>query len=235
MKIAVSIITLNEKDYIKQALASCTFADCIYLLDGGSTDRTIQKAMAGAKEAKTELVYKTKDWADHFGDQRQHALRLVADDVDWWLRLDADEIYPPLFQDNIRDLLANLAENVMATRIRQMNLIDKSGIYSSSRGGWETWPRIFRNVRHQDKPAWEWLGQIHEYCRLMTLQGLVDPKTVSLNLSVNHYGWLSEERRQDREELYLNMPGSGFEPGSLTKRTHQARLLPSLALESSAE
>lgn len=230
MKIAISMISLNEKSYIKQAIASCDFADYVCLADGGSRDGTLQKAAAAARQADIEFIKKKARWADHFGNQRQEALMLVPEDVDWWIRLDCDEEYPALFRQNIRALLESLPDDCLAARIKQINLIDE-GIYSAGRGGWETWPRIFRNLRHDGDSAWHWQGQVHEYCRLMTLRGLIDPEPANLNLSVIHYGWLSKERRQNREKLYLQMPGSGFEAGSLTAREHVPRMLPYLAFE----
>lgn len=228
MKIAISMISLNEKEHIKRAIASCGFADYICLIDGQSTDRTVQLASSMANKIGVKFIKRVKPWQTHFGEQRQAALQLVPEDADWWIRLDSDEQYSPLFQENIRALLESLPENCAAARIRQVNLIEP-GIYSAARGGWETWPRIFRNIRHENKSAWMWEGQVHEYCRLMTLQGLIDPDAITLNLSVLHYGWLSIQRRQDREKLYATIPGSGFEIGSLVTREHTPRLLPELA------
>ncbi len=221
MKIVVSMITLNEEQYIQKAVESCEFADDIVIADGGSTDKTYQIL------SKIEGIWIGQPtWANHFGDQRQHSLDLVPNDADWWMRLDSDERYSQSFIKNIRPMLESIPDHIMAIRIRQVNLVQDENHYSARRGGWETHPRIFRNVRLPDgKSAWKWVGQVHEYCRLLTVNGLTDPETYTLNLPVIHYGWLNEERRAEREELYTGMKGSGFQAGSLTQRRHVMREL----------
>ncbi len=227
MKIYVSMIALNEAQYIHKAVSSCGFADEIVVVDGGSEDGTTNLIHIAAQEIGVVNHTIERLWGNHFGNQRQLSLLMVSDEADWWVRLDSDEVYPPVFVENIRSLLESVPDDCLCVRIRQVNLVDDSQHYSAARGGWETWPRIFRNIRLPDgSPAWKWIGQVHETPRLMGKTGLVDPEPITFNLPVIHYGWLSDTRRQEREELYVEMNGSGFKAGSLTKRTHVVRELP---------
>jgi glycosyltransferase involved in cell wall biosynthesis len=237
MKIAVSMITLNEEKYIRQALHSCDFADGIYIVDGGSIDGTTNNIIYSVLKPETEARFDTIPWANHFGNQRQRSLEMVPKDIDWIIRLDADEQFPPAFRQNIRTLLAGLPENIIACRIRQVNLVYDEHTYSAARGGWETWPRIWRNLRLPDgSPAWQWQGQVHEYTKLMTERGLVEcdeSRIATLNVPVLHYGWLDRSRREEREALYTKMKGSGFAPGDLVNRSHVAKELSSVYFETS--
>jgi glycosyltransferase involved in cell wall biosynthesis len=223
MKIYVSMISLNEEAYMEKALSGCQFAHRVAIVDGGSEDGTLDII----KKTKKTTV-ETHVWQDDFGLQRQHSLALVPASADWWIRLDADEVYSKALQTHIKAMLALLPETVLCVRIRQVNLINDELHYSANRGGWETWPRIFRNIRlPSGESAWLWKGPVHEYPQLMTVDGPIDiadgPSIVNWNVTVLHYGWLSEKRRQDREDLYLDIEGSGFKQGALTNRIHVIR------------
>ncbi len=68
---------------IERCLRSVDFADARIVVDSGSTDRTLERAIAcGAR------VVATTDWPG-FGPQKNRALDLAA--TDWVLSLDADE------------------------------------------------------------------------------------------------------------------------------------------------
>ena len=79
MKISVSMIVLNEQDHIARALSSCTFADEIIVVDGGSTDRTQEILQS---HDKVRIV--RHPWTGHFGDQRQISLEHCTGD--WMIR-----------------------------------------------------------------------------------------------------------------------------------------------------
>lgn len=232
MQIAISMIALNEEAYIYDAIKSCSFANDVVVVDGGSEDKTTNLIHVAAGEIGIEDNTHEVKWDNHFGVQRTESLALVPEHCDWWMRLDSDEVYSQSYIENIRRLLEGLPEDCLCARIRQINLVGDVSLYSAARGGWETWPRIFRNIRLPDgRSAWRWIGQVHEVPRLMTKKGLIDPEPVSLNLPVVHYGWLNAERRQDREDLYVGMEGSGFKAGSLTERNHVIRRVPKNELE----
>ena len=90
MIISVSMITLNEERNIGRALASCSFADEIVVLDGGSTDRTTEIL---GHDRRVVLV--KRPWGGHFGEQRQASLERCYGD--WVIRLDADEAFSAEF------------------------------------------------------------------------------------------------------------------------------------------
>lgn len=81
-KLSAAIITKNEEDKIADCIDSLSFADEIVVVDSGSTDRTVEMALArGAK-----VVH--NDWPGHVG-QKNFALDQTTGD--WTISLDADE------------------------------------------------------------------------------------------------------------------------------------------------
>lgn len=228
MKIAVSMITLNEAEYIERALSSVGFADYLCVVDGGSTDGTAQLIQDAVPEG-VDLYIAHRDWDEHFGNQRQAAYNIIPDDTDWWLRLDADEMYSKDFVDGIRGALENLPRSLIAAKIRQTNFVGDTDHYAANLGGYETHARIWRfnrggNGYHQ------WVGQVHEFVKWMGRDGLVEippEETVVYSAQVFHYGWLDRTRREDREKLYGKIPKSGVtKAGDLTDRHYEIREIP---------
>lgn len=84
MKISGGIIALNEEPRIKNALLSMRpYVDEIVVVDGGSTDRTVEIC----KEIGAKVVY--RKWSDDFGAQRNY---MIDNSIgDWIFFLDADE------------------------------------------------------------------------------------------------------------------------------------------------
>jgi glycosyltransferase involved in cell wall biosynthesis len=82
-KLSVVIIAKNEEQRLPRCLESVAFADEVIVLDGGSTDRTVEVARANGARVET-----SPDW-NGFGRQKNRALDLAT--KTWVLSLDADE------------------------------------------------------------------------------------------------------------------------------------------------
>lgn len=212
MKISVAMIVLNEAENIGRALQSCDFADEIVIVDGGSTDGTLQRVAQYEDQTKLKVV--RHPWENDFGRQRNVSFKECTGD--WIIRLDADEIFGIRLRSSISLFLAELPQECLSIRIRQNNLIEDVHHYSAALGGWETHPRAFRNTGQLN-----WNGQVHEW-----VEG-VNHACADWNTCVIHFGWLDTDKMKQKERNYMNMPGSGFyEEGSLTGRKHEVRLLP---------
>jgi len=101
MSLSVIIITKNEEQRLACCLESVAFADEIVVLDGGSTDRTVE--IGQAKGARVEI---STQW-NGFGPQKNRVLNLATGD--WVLSLDADEEVPPELATEILQTLRNPA------------------------------------------------------------------------------------------------------------------------------
>ncbi|MBI5663598.1 MAG: glycosyltransferase family 2 protein, partial [Nitrospirae bacterium] len=194
MKISVSMITLNEEKNIERALSSCCFADEIVIVDGGSTDRTLD-----ILKAYDKVVLIQRPWENHFGRQRQVSLDHCTGD--WVIRLDTDEAFSMEFEKKIRSLLSSAPADVVGYRIRQCNLVGNEKFYSKTYDDHEKIARIWRNL-----PGIRWEGHIHEILVGLSTKGPMVPWDVY----VVHYGFLDKKRYWEKGVYYSTIPESGF-------------------------
>lgn len=99
MSLSVIIIAHNERENIRDCLASVDFADECIVLDGGSTDDTVELA----KRMNAKVIQST-EWHG-FGHQKNLALSHASGD--WVLSLDADERITPELALEIQSALSN--------------------------------------------------------------------------------------------------------------------------------
>ncbi|RMG67434.1 MAG: glycosyltransferase, partial [Nitrospirae bacterium] len=218
MKISVSMITLNEAQHIKRALSSCTFADEIVVVDGGSTDGTIE-----ILESFDKVKLIKHPWEGHFGKQRQISLEHCTGD--WVVRLDADEVFSEEFENGIRGLLESTPPDTLGYRVRQCNLIGDENYYSKTFDQYEASPRIWRNLKEI-----RWEKHIHEVLVFEGLTGNID----TWDVYVIHYGFLDRKKYWEKGKFYSNIKESGFGcPEELYYREYDIQPRPSRARVSS--
>jgi glycosyltransferase involved in cell wall biosynthesis len=101
--ISAVLITKNEERNIGRALRSLEFADEVIVLDGESSDRTMEVCRAAG--ARVEV----KEW-DGFVAQKNAAVQLA--ECDWILSLDADEEVTPELREEVLRVVADPGEKV---------------------------------------------------------------------------------------------------------------------------
>jgi glycosyltransferase involved in cell wall biosynthesis len=97
LPLTVAIITLNAASQLPHCLASVGFADEVLVVDSGSTDGTVELALAAG--ARVEA----KDWMG-FGRQKAYAVSRARND--WVLCLDADERVTERLARSIREVMS---------------------------------------------------------------------------------------------------------------------------------
>ncbi len=114
--IAVLILTHNEERHIARALESvATLASEVFLVDSGSTDRTIEIAEStGARVLKNP-------WTN-YAQQFQWGLDNAPITADWVMRLDADEVIEPDLVETIRRRLPTLPEAVSGVNLKRKHI-----------------------------------------------------------------------------------------------------------------
>ena len=108
LDLTVAIIATNEESNIARAVASARGLGRILVVDGGSTDRTVEAARAAGAEVLAN------PWPG-FAAQRRFALARVS--TEWILFLDADEEISPELAGELR----SLAPASAGYRIRRRN------------------------------------------------------------------------------------------------------------------
>lgn len=144
-RITTVTIATNEEAHIARALRSVQeLADEILVVDGGSTDRTVEVA-----RRFTDLVF-VNPWPG-YGKQKNFALDRASGD--WVLFVDADEEVTPQLANEIRQqlLTPNFQLRTMFVRIITVFL------GKPLRHLWGTNPRLLR----RDAAAWD-TREIHE-------------------------------------------------------------------------
>jgi len=96
-RLSVVIIAKNEAPIIPACLERLDWADEIVVLDGGSTDDTVEIA-----RQYTDKVFVAADWQG-YGVQRQRAQSHATGD--WILMIDADEHVSPELKQSILDVV----------------------------------------------------------------------------------------------------------------------------------
>jgi glycosyltransferase involved in cell wall biosynthesis len=131
--LGVAIITKNAALRLAQCLQSVAFADEIVVIDGGSTDATVEIAQAhGAR------VVIDPDWPG-FGPQKNRALEALS--TTWVLSIDADEVVTPELAVSIAAALAAPRADVYAID----RLSSFCGHWIRHCGWYPDWiPRLFR-------------------------------------------------------------------------------------------
>lgn len=120
MSLTVVILTKNEERHIARAVGSVKdVADRLYVIDSGSTDRTVEIAREAGAEI---LVHPFITQAQQFN----WALDQLPEDTEWILRLDADEVVTEGLSAEIQENLVNLSDSVAGVYLsRRMTFLGR--------------------------------------------------------------------------------------------------------------
>lgn len=131
--LGIALITHNAAARLAQCLDSVSFADDIVVIDGGSTDATVDIAKAHGARVLIE-----REWPG-FGPQKNRALDALA--TDWVLSIDADEVVTPELATAIQAAIANPRADVYAVD----RLSSFCGQWIRHSGWYPDWiPRLFK-------------------------------------------------------------------------------------------
>ena len=203
MKLVANIMCMNELERLPRLMESLDFLDEIYIVDGGSTDGTIEYL---SSMPKVKLF--RNEWPHDHAIQRNFILDKTPDDS-WIFYIDCDELPTiPLRQEmrNITesDEITNVVENckdeqVPAIWMRGINLVkdeahyDKNSLYELS--------RIF--YKKDSSLRWKAEDHIHS-----TLNKQLFGISLGPQFSIVHFAALvSEDKLVDKRKIYTELGG----------------------------
>lgn len=113
-RLTVLLITKNEEQRITRCLASVAWADQIVVVDGQSTDRTVELC----RDAAATVI--SRPFSGSFAEERNAGLDVATGD--WVLQMDADEIVTPGLRDAIERVLTSRERRFQAYQVHRRNL-----------------------------------------------------------------------------------------------------------------
>ena len=164
-KIYVYAISKNEEKFVNRWMDSVSKADGVYVLDTGSTDKTVKfLKQRGA-------IVKTKKFENfRFDEARNLSLKMVPKDADICICIDIDEV----LEDNWRDKLETIWEKDL-TRLRY-NYIWSHDKYGN--------PIInFYSEKIHSRFGYKWTHPVHE---VLNYNGIEKIKTTD-DFTIHHY------------------------------------------------
>lgn len=126
LKLSVLILTYNSEKYLDEVLNSALFADEVFILDSGSSDKTLEIAKRHGVRVKHQ------EWLG-FGKQKQKMVDLSSND--WVFVLDSDEVITQELKKEIEETLKNPScKGYFVPRLNHFfgKPIKKCGLYPDS-------------------------------------------------------------------------------------------------------
>lgn len=180
--LSVIIITKNEEERIERCLESVKWADEIVIVDDMSTDKTLQLC----KIYTNKIIQNKSD--GNFDRQRNIGIENASGD--WILQMDADEIVPPGFSDEIKDTVSSESCNFNGFYIMRKNFF--LGHFMRFGGWYHKSLKLFR------KDSARYIGEsIHETLDIKGKIGL-------LKEPIEHYPFSSFEEFIKRQNFYTS-------------------------------
>ena len=172
-RVAVYTVARNEAQFVERWAESCKDADVRMILDTGSDDDTVSRALALGITVHSASI---KPW--RFDDARNTALALLPADIDLCVSLDMDEILLPGWRDYLEQ-----AHIQGATRVSYNYAwtVDSSGAPA----------HVFRTDKIHARFGYRWKHPIHE-----TITPTGDEKRQESAIWIHHLADNSKPRSQ---------------------------------------
>ena len=193
IKVSVPILTLNSGKYLERCLESIKNVAEIIVMDGNSTDNTLEIARKyGAKIYKQFETDEPNQKIENFTEMRLKLWSLVTEP--WMFLLDSDEFATPELMEEISEIIAR-DEKDTAYLIPRLQIIKGSRLIKHNFSYPYNYMRLFRRdsgITLKDKA-------VHE--------NLVIPESITQKLTKNYCitDLLTNEERMEKDKHYLKL------------------------------
>ncbi len=193
-RLSAVIITKNAESSVKDCLESVKWADEIIIVDGYSTDRTVEICKGYTDKI---ILSEFKGFAGERNKGIDHAT------CDWVLQLDADEVVTPGLAKALKEAMASPGQYT-GYKFRRRNFFLG---HPMRYGGWYHYSSHFFK-----KGSGRYEGLIHERLKLDGLQGTIEAE-------IEHRPFTSLSQFISRQNRYTTYEASDFlnEMGVLSK------------------
>ena len=166
-KVCVYAISKNEEKFVTRWVNSMSEADSIYVLDTGSTDKTVKKLKKLGVHVKKKKI---KPW--RFDVARNMSLEMVPADTDICVCCDLDEVFLPGWRKKLEE---NWSRKATRASYNYNWHLDEDGN-----------PKVNYYIEKiHSRNDYKWTHPVHE---VLTYIGNKKEKKVTIdNLTVNHY------------------------------------------------
>jgi glycosyltransferase involved in cell wall biosynthesis len=172
-KLAIYTIALNEEQFVERFMASVSEADQVFVLDTGSTDKTVQALRDLGAIVETGVV---RPW--RFDVPRQASLAMVSRDFKICMSVDLDETLTPGWAQEIKH-----AWTPTTTRMRYQ--------YAWSHNADDSPATCFWYDKIHQRENYRWVKPVHE---ILTIYNEPEVQTYCHNFMLHHYPDTSKSR-----------------------------------------
>ena len=207
MKIFAISVVKNEADIIAEnLLAAAQWADKIFVLDNGSTDRTWEIVQSLASDIIMPYKQDFSPFHDGIRAQVFNAYRHLATSGDWWCyRLDADEFY------------ADCPRTFLATVPKRHHFVAGAAIiFTLTKQDHEqgTPPTSIEHMRYHNKRTWSEARFLRHRPGMLWAEHAPCPKHMGIlhsrRIKIKHYPFRSFEQAQQRVAVRRAARAAGF-------------------------
>lgn len=202
-QLAAVILTKNEEHHIVDCLHSVGWADKRYVLDSGSTDRTVELArQAGAEVQQRAFV--------NYADQRDAALQMFK--AEWIFFVDADERATPELEPEVRHVIA--AEPAVGWWVPRRNYIWGRWIRHA---GW--FPDYQLRLLKRGAACYDPAREVHEIVQLNGPEGHLQNPLI-------HYNYFTVGQFLRKQGFYATYEAEVLVKQGIHPRPHSVILQP---------
>lgn len=191
--ISVVILTQNEADDLPGCLESLRWCDDVHVLDSGSTDRTVEIAIASGANTWYHPF-------EGFGLQRTYALEHLILKYEWILFLDADEQATNKFRAEIQKAVLTADESIAGFYCCSKLILEDRWLKRS-----DTFPKWQFRLLRKGRARFMNLGHGQKECDIKGQLGYIKEGYLHFGMSKGWTHWIERHNRYSSLEAAVRL------------------------------